>query len=83
MPFHWTFLPFFGYTACMPLFSRTSPDSIIYRKRAINRTEIERSFFAAKGFNTTLVPFLLPDHVISYMHVQNHAQDLARTKSLV
>ena len=28
MPFYWTFLPFFGYTARMPLFSRISPDGI-------------------------------------------------------
>ena len=25
MPFYWTFLPFLGYTARMPLFSRISP----------------------------------------------------------
>ena len=25
MPFYWSFLPFFGYTARMPLFSRISP----------------------------------------------------------
>ena len=25
MPFHWTFLAFFGYTTRMPLFSRISP----------------------------------------------------------
>ena len=39
-------------------------NSIIYRKRAIQRTEIERLFLAAKGFNTNLVQFLLLYHVI-------------------
>ena len=32
--------------------------SIMYRKKAIHRTEIERSLLAAKGFNTNLVQFL-------------------------
>ena len=26
-PFYWTFSPFFGYTACIPLLSKISPDS--------------------------------------------------------
>ena len=30
----------------------------------MHRTEIEKSFPAAKGFNTNLVQFLLPYHVI-------------------
>ena len=28
VPFYWTFLPFFGYTARMPLFSRISPEKL-------------------------------------------------------
>ena len=39
-------------------------NSIIYRKRAIHRTEIERPFLAAEGFDTNLIQFLLPYHVI-------------------
>ena len=33
MPFYWTFLPFFGYTARMPVFSRISSDgsSMLYK----------------------------------------------------
>ena len=43
-------------------------NSIIYRKGAIHRTEIERLLLAAKGFNTNLVQFL--HHVvISNVHV--------------
>ena len=30
MPFYWTFLPFFGYTARMPVFSRISPVMFIF-----------------------------------------------------
>ena len=33
-------------------------NSIIYRKGAIQRTEIARPFLVAKGFNTNLVQFL-------------------------
>ena len=32
--------------------------SIIYRKRAIQKSGIEKMFLAAKGFNTNLVQFL-------------------------
>ena len=39
-------------------------NSIIYREGAIHRTEIERSFLAAKGFNSNLVQFLLSYHVV-------------------
>ena len=28
VPFYWTFLPFFGYTTHMPIFSRISPDNL-------------------------------------------------------
>ena len=39
-------------------------------KGAIYRTKIERPFLAAKGFNTNLVQFLPPYHVIiSKTHV--------------
>ena len=45
-------------------------NSIIYKKGAVDRTEIERSFLAAKGFNTNLVQFLPLHHVIiSNVHV--------------
>ena len=45
-------------------------NSIIYRKRAIARTERERSFLVVKGFNTNVVQFLRPHHVIiSNVHV--------------
>lgn len=45
-------------------------DSIIYRKRAIHRTALERPFLHAKGFNTNLVQFLMQYHVItSKVHV--------------
>ena len=45
-------------------------NSIIYRKRAIHKTEIEMPFLAVKGFNTNLVQFLPLYHVIiSNMHV--------------
>ena len=45
-------------------------NSIIYRKGAIHRTEIERPLLAAKRFNTNLVQFLTPYCVtISNMHV--------------
>ena len=37
----------------------------MYRKEAIHRTEIKRSLLAAKGFNTNLVHFLPPYHVLS------------------
>ena len=44
--------------------------SIIYRKRAIHRTEIERPLLAVKGFNTNLLHVLLMCHVIiSNVHV--------------
>ena len=40
LPFYWTFLPLFGYTARMPLFSRISPDTsrshISENKRCFN-----------------------------------------------
>ena len=49
-------------------------NSIIYRKGIIHRTEIERPFLAGKGFNTNLVQFLLPYHVIiSNVHVCSFA----------
>ena len=45
-------------------------NSIIYRKEAIDRKEIERLLLGARGFNTNLVQFLLPCHVtINNMHV--------------
>ena len=45
-------------------------NSIIYRKRAIHKTEIEMPFLAVKGFNTNLVQFLPLYHVIiSNVHV--------------
>ena len=37
---------------------------IICRKGAVHRTNKERPFFVAKGFNTNLVHFLLQYHVI-------------------
>ena len=40
-------------------------DSITYRKGAVHRTERERLFLAAKGFNNNLVQFLPLYHVIS------------------
>ena len=44
--------------------------SIIYRKGAIHRTEVERPFLAVKGFDANLVQFLPPYHVIiSNMHI--------------
>ena len=44
--------------------------SIIYRRGAIHRTEIERPFLAGKDFKTNLEQFLLPYHVIiSNVHV--------------
>ena len=39
-------------------------NSIIYRKGAIHKTEIERPFLATKGFNTNLVQFVSPYHII-------------------
>ena len=39
-------------------------NSIIYRKISIHRTEIKRPFLVPKAFNTNLVQFLLPYHVI-------------------
>ena len=39
-------------------------NSIIFRKGAIYRSEIERPFLAANGFNTNLVQFLSPYHVL-------------------
>ena len=44
-------------------------DCVIYKKRVIHRTEIKRLFLTAKGFNTNLVQFLTPYHVIINMHV--------------
>ena len=44
-------------------------NSIIYRKGAIHKSEIGRSLLAGKGFNTNLVQFLPPYHVISNVHV--------------
>ena len=39
-------------------------------EKAVHRTEMERDFLANKGFNTNLVHFLPPYHVIiSNMHV--------------
>ena len=43
-------------------------NSIIYRKKAIHRTEIQRPFLAAKGFNTNLVQFLLLHVILSNVH---------------
>ena len=44
--------------------------SIIYWKGAIHRTEIEKLFLTAKGFNTNIVQFLMSYHVIiSNLHV--------------
>ena len=42
-------------------------NSIIYRKKAIYRTEIQRPFLAAKGFNN-LVQFLLLHVILSNVH---------------
>ena len=39
-------------------------NSLICRKEAIHRTEIERPFLAAKGCNTNSVQFLPPYYVI-------------------
>ena len=39
-------------------------NSITYRKGAVQRTEIERPFLAATGFNSNLVHFLLLYHAI-------------------
>ena len=39
-------------------------NSIIYRNRATHRTEIKRPLSAAKSFDTNLVQFLPPYHVI-------------------
>ena len=45
-------------------------NSIVYRKGAIHRTEIDRLFLAAKGFNTNLVHFLPLYHdIISNAHI--------------
>ena len=45
-------------------------NSIVYRKGAVHRTEIERPFLAAQGFNTNLAHILPPYHVIiSNMHI--------------
>ena len=47
-------------------------NSIIYKKGAVHRTEIERPFSAATDFNTNLVHFLPPYHVIvSNVHVSS------------
>ena len=66
-------------------------NNVMYREEAIHRTEIERLFLAAKGFNINLVQFLLWCHVvisnvhiypftliISHMHLKKvlHAQSL-------
>ena len=49
---------------------KITPDSIIFGKGAIHRTEIERLFIDAKGFDTNLVQFLPPYHVInSNVHI--------------
>ena len=43
---------------------------MVYRKKAVHRTEIAGLFLAAKGFNTNLVHFLPLYHVIiSNVHV--------------
>ena len=47
-------------------------NSIVYRKGAVQWTEIEWPFLAAKGFNTNLVHFLPPYHVIfSNVHLSS------------
>ena len=60
-------------------------NSIICRKGEIHRTEIERLFLTAKGFNSYLVQFLLTYHVIisnghacSFMisHLHGHASKM-------
>ena len=64
-------------------------DRVVYQKGAIYRTEIERPFSAATSFNTNLVQFLPPYHVIiSNVHVRpftwtiSHVQDgFAYTKN--
>ena len=60
-------------------------NSIIYRKGTIHRTEIERPLLAGKSFNTNLVQFLLPFHVIisnvhvySFTHTISHVHGRAR-----
>ena len=65
--------------------------SIIYRKRAIHKTEIERLFLAVKSFfNTNLVQFLLQYHVIiskvlvfSFKCTNVHLNGFGCTKSYV
>ena len=43
--------------------------SVIYREGAVNRTETETPFLPGKDFNTNLIHFLPPHHVIiSNMH---------------
>ena len=44
-------------------------NSIIYRRGAIRRTEIEKPLLAAEGFNAKLVQYLPQYHVISNVHV--------------
>ena len=59
-------------------------NSIIYRKGEVHRSEIERPCLAAMGFNTNLVHFLPPHHIIlinvhgcsftgAISHVHKHA----------
>ena len=45
-------------------------NSVIYRKEALHRTEIEGPVLASESFNASLVQFLPPYHIIiSNVHV--------------
>ena len=50
-------------------------NSIIYRIGAIHKAEIEKSFFAAKRFNTNSVQFLSPYRDIAVSSLLIHVHD--------